>query len=98
MHCQIFSLKLLPAPGTLSSKQRNWLKRSPAFLPLGGKHWQLAGSFGKGSFKNIPTPTLQTHPGLGHLPPRKSKGQEIKRGGMAVTAWHSPLHTLPRNA
>lgn len=91
---QISSLKQLPAPGTLSSKHRNQLKRSPAPLLLGRKHWQPEAPLER-FLQEQPHPTLQA---WGSLPPGRSQGQEIKRGGMAVTAWHSPLHTLPRNA
>ena len=84
MCCQIFSLKPLPTPGTLSGKQRNLLKRALLYSPAGEKVLTVGRLLWKGSSKNISTPILHTHLGLGHLPPWSP---QITRKGGHGSSW-----------
>ena len=86
MCCQIFSIKPLPTPGTVSGKQRNLLKEAlPLISCRGEKHWQLADFFGK-----VLSEPSHSHPSQSPrpecLPPRRSKAPQIQRGGSYCTA------------
>lgn len=55
--CQIFSIKSLPSPGTMSGKQRNLLEAAQLLLShWGEKHWQLADFFEKVPLRTSPSP------------------------------------------